>query len=160
MLITTCLRKLLTYFDRSLLLPVLVLILVILTILVWERYKFWLLVRKYDEFFSILYLYLDLFSVLILPFNYLFLVCWKIADSVGAFLMMDMAHISGLVAASVVADPFEYCDIVTTTTHKVWQIVDSFISYDFTCEYLLAKLYGDYWLLRFHRDITGWPSKS
>ncbi|CAI9088329.1 OLC1v1022634C1 [Oldenlandia corymbosa var. corymbosa] len=42
----------------------------------------------------------------------------KIADSVGAFLMADMAHISGLVAASVVADPFEYCDIVTTTTHK------------------------------------------
>ncbi|KAL1834597.1 hypothetical protein DCAR_0104806 [Daucus carota subsp. sativus] len=42
----------------------------------------------------------------------------KIADAVGAFLMMDMAHISGLVAASVVADPFECCDIVTTTTHK------------------------------------------
>uniref|UniRef100_A0A2N9IIT1 Serine hydroxymethyltransferase n=1 Tax=Fagus sylvatica TaxID=28930 RepID=A0A2N9IIT1_FAGSY len=42
----------------------------------------------------------------------------KIADAVGAFLMMDMAHISGLVATSVVADPFEYCDIVTTTTHK------------------------------------------
>lgn len=42
----------------------------------------------------------------------------KIADAVGAFLMMDMAHISGLIAASVVADPFEYCDVVTTTTHK------------------------------------------
>ncbi|XP_074317325.1 serine hydroxymethyltransferase 3, chloroplastic [Silene latifolia] len=42
----------------------------------------------------------------------------KIADAVGAFLMMDMAHISGLVSASVVGDPFEYCDIVTTTTHK------------------------------------------
>ncbi|KAF5755149.1 putative glycine hydroxymethyltransferase [Helianthus annuus] len=42
----------------------------------------------------------------------------KIADAVGAFLMMDMAHISGLVAASVVGNPFEYCDIVTTTTHK------------------------------------------
>lgn len=42
----------------------------------------------------------------------------KIADAVGAFLMMDMAHISGLVAASVVSDPFEYCDVVTTTTHK------------------------------------------
>ncbi|CAL5183687.1 unnamed protein product [Lathyrus oleraceus] len=42
----------------------------------------------------------------------------KIADSIGAFLMMDMAHISGLVAASVLADPFEFCDIVTTTTHK------------------------------------------
>lgn len=33
--------------------------------------------------------------------------------------MMDMAHISGLVAASVLASPFDYCDIVTTTTHKV-----------------------------------------
>jgi glycine/serine hydroxymethyltransferase len=33
--------------------------------------------------------------------------------------MMDMAHISGLVAASVLADPFEFVDIVTTTTHKV-----------------------------------------
>ncbi|RZC54746.1 hypothetical protein C5167_013599 [Papaver somniferum] len=32
--------------------------------------------------------------------------------------MMDMAHISGLVAAFVLADPFEYCDVVTTTTHK------------------------------------------
>ncbi|XP_020988196.1 serine hydroxymethyltransferase 3, chloroplastic isoform X1 [Arachis duranensis] len=42
----------------------------------------------------------------------------KIADEVGAFLMMDMAHISGLVAASVLASPFEFCDIVTTTTHK------------------------------------------
>lgn len=42
----------------------------------------------------------------------------KIADEVGAFLMMDMAHISGLVAASVLSNPFEFCDIVTTTTHK------------------------------------------
>ncbi|KAE9598964.1 putative glycine hydroxymethyltransferase [Lupinus albus] len=42
----------------------------------------------------------------------------KIADEVGAFLMMDMAHISGLVAASVLNNPFEFCDIVTTTTHK------------------------------------------
>jgi glycine hydroxymethyltransferase len=41
-----------------------------------------------------------------------------IADAAGAFLMMDMAHISGLVAASVLANPFEYCDVVTTTTHK------------------------------------------
>uniref|UniRef100_A0A0D6R1W1 Serine hydroxymethyltransferase n=1 Tax=Araucaria cunninghamii TaxID=56994 RepID=A0A0D6R1W1_ARACU len=42
----------------------------------------------------------------------------QIADSVGAFLMMDMAHISGLVAASVMSNPFDYCDVVTTTTHK------------------------------------------
>lgn len=33
--------------------------------------------------------------------------------------MMDMAHISGLVSAGVLSNPFEYCDVVTTTTHKV-----------------------------------------
>lgn len=42
----------------------------------------------------------------------------KIADSVGAFLLADMAHISGLVSAGVVESPFQHCDIVTTTTHK------------------------------------------
>lgn len=42
----------------------------------------------------------------------------QIADSVGAYLMADMAHISGLVAAGLVKNPFEYADIVTTTTHK------------------------------------------
>eukprot|EP00249_Psilotum_nudum_P009854 c22193_g1_i1 orf=738-2333(-) len=42
----------------------------------------------------------------------------KIADSVGAFLLMDMAHVSGLVAAGVIGNPFDYCDLVTTTTHK------------------------------------------
>lgn len=42
----------------------------------------------------------------------------SIADKCGALLLCDMAHISGLVAAQEAADPFEYCDIVTTTTHK------------------------------------------
>jgi len=42
----------------------------------------------------------------------------KIADENGAYLMADMAHISGLVAAGVVPSPFEHCDIVSTTTHK------------------------------------------
>merc|ERR1740130_286751 len=42
----------------------------------------------------------------------------EIADACGAMLMMDMAHISGLVAAKEHNNPFEYCDIVTTTTHK------------------------------------------
>ncbi|KAJ8730002.1 hypothetical protein PYW07_017040 [Mythimna separata] len=42
----------------------------------------------------------------------------QIADENGAYLMADMAHVSGLVAAGVIASPFEYCDIVTTTTHK------------------------------------------
>lgn len=41
-----------------------------------------------------------------------------IADSVGAYLMSDMAHISGLVAAEVVQSPFPHSDVVTTTTHK------------------------------------------
>ena len=42
----------------------------------------------------------------------------KIAESVGAYLMVDMAHISGLVAADVIPTPFDDADIVTTTTHK------------------------------------------
>ncbi|MDE7213303.1 MAG: serine hydroxymethyltransferase [Anaeroplasmataceae bacterium] len=42
----------------------------------------------------------------------------KIADSVGAYLMVDMAHIAGLVAAGLHPNPMEYADIVTTTTHK------------------------------------------
>ena len=42
----------------------------------------------------------------------------QIADSVGALLMVDMAHISGLVAGGVALSPFEYADIVTSTTHK------------------------------------------
>ena len=42
----------------------------------------------------------------------------KIADSVGAYLLSDMAHISGLVAAGVIPSPFPHSDIVTTTTHK------------------------------------------
>jgi len=42
----------------------------------------------------------------------------EIADANGALLMMDMAHISGLVAAGEAASPFDLCDVVTTTTHK------------------------------------------
>ena len=42
----------------------------------------------------------------------------EICDDVGAILMADMAHISGLVAGKAINDPFEYADIVTTTTHK------------------------------------------
>ncbi|BBN08468.1 glycine hydroxymethyltransferase [Marchantia polymorpha subsp. ruderalis] len=42
----------------------------------------------------------------------------EIANKCGAILMCDMAHISGLVAAKEVASPFEYADVVTTTTHK------------------------------------------
>ena len=40
----------------------------------------------------------------------------KVADEHGAYLMADIAHIAGLVAAQELADPFKYCDVVTTTT--------------------------------------------
>ncbi|MGI6263899.1 MAG: serine hydroxymethyltransferase [Acutalibacteraceae bacterium] len=42
----------------------------------------------------------------------------QIADEVGALLMVDMAHIAGLVAAGEHMNPVPYCDVVTTTTHK------------------------------------------
>lgn len=47
-----------------------------------------------------------------------FAACRKIADEVGAYLMVDMAHIAGLVAAGVHPSPVPYADVVTTTTHK------------------------------------------
>ena len=47
---------------------------------------------------------------------------WKrfreIADEVGAYLMMDMAHVAGLVAAGLYPNPLPYADVVTSTTHK------------------------------------------
>lgn len=42
----------------------------------------------------------------------------QIADKVGAKLMMDMAHVAGLIAVGLHPNPVPYCDIVTTTTHK------------------------------------------
>ena len=42
----------------------------------------------------------------------------EIADAVGAYLMVDMAHIAGLVAAGLHPSPVPYADVVTTTTHK------------------------------------------
>merc|ERR1712178_431107 len=42
----------------------------------------------------------------------------EICDEVGAILMADIAHISGLVATKQHPSPFEHCDVVTTTTHK------------------------------------------
>ena len=42
----------------------------------------------------------------------------EVADKVGAYLMVDMAHIAGVVAAGVHPSPIPYADVVTTTTHK------------------------------------------
>ena len=44
--------------------------------------------------------------------------CREIADEVGAYLMVDMAHIAGLVASGLHPSPVPYADVVTTTTHK------------------------------------------
>ena len=42
----------------------------------------------------------------------------EIADKVGAYLMVDMAHVAGLVAAGIYPNPMPFADVVTTTTHK------------------------------------------
>ena len=42
----------------------------------------------------------------------------EIADSVGAYLIVDMAHVAGLVAAGIYPSPIPFADITTTTTHK------------------------------------------
>jgi glycine hydroxymethyltransferase len=42
----------------------------------------------------------------------------EIADMVGAYLLVDMAHVAGLVAAGIYPNPMQYADVVTTTTHK------------------------------------------
>lgn len=42
----------------------------------------------------------------------------QIADSVSAYLMMDMAHVAGLIATGLHPSPIPYCDVVTSTTHK------------------------------------------
>ena len=44
--------------------------------------------------------------------------CREIADSIGAYLMVDMAHIAGLIAAGLHPSPVPYADVVTSTTHK------------------------------------------
>lgn len=45
----------------------------------------------------------------------------EVADKVGAYLMVDMAHIAGLVAAGLHPSPIPYADVVTTTTHKTFR---------------------------------------
>lgn len=44
--------------------------------------------------------------------------CREVAHACGAYLMVDMSHFAGLVAGGVYPSPFEYADVVTTTTHK------------------------------------------
>lgn len=62
-------------------------------------------------------------KVLVAGFSaYSGIVDWKrmreIADEVGAYLMVDMAHVAGLVAAGLYPSPIDYAHVVTTTTHK------------------------------------------
>ncbi|KAF6161654.1 hypothetical protein GIB67_017292 [Kingdonia uniflora] len=68
-----------------------------------------------------------------------------IVDAVGAFHMMDMAHIAGLVAATVVANSFEYCDVVTTTTHKMRLVYRKYLLIDPSLAHLVIGFgwYGE-----------------
>lgn len=52
------------------------------------------------------------------PRDYDYVKFREIADIHGAWLLCDMSHFSGLVATGLVQNPFDYCDVVTTTTHK------------------------------------------
>ena len=45
-------------------------------------------------------------------------VCSQLCGELNAYLLADMAHISGLVAAGAVPSPFQHADLVTSTTHK------------------------------------------
>ena len=42
----------------------------------------------------------------------------EVCDEIGAYLFADMAHPAGLISAGLIPSPFEYADVVTTTTHK------------------------------------------
>lgn len=46
----------------------------------------------------------------------------EIADSIGAYLIADIAHPAGLIASKLLNDPLPYCDFVTTTTHKIYEV--------------------------------------
>lgn len=52
------------------------------------------------------------------PRHYDFIKFREIADEIGTFLMADVAHPAGLIAAKLHPDPIPYCDVVTSTTHK------------------------------------------
>ena len=47
----------------------------------------------------------------------------EIANENNAYLFSDMAHVSGLVAAGVIPSPFEFSDVVSTTTHKTLRLI-------------------------------------
>lgn len=60
------------------------------------------------------------YSSILNPNLYLlhFFTLLQLCTNINAYLLADMAHISGLVAAKAIPSPFDYADLVTSTTHK------------------------------------------
>lgn len=80
-------------------------------------------IRKVNPKFSFTTSYniihlLPIFIFMFFHFKDMYITWWQVCDKQKAILLADMAHISGLVAAGVIPSPFEYADVVTTTTHK------------------------------------------
>jgi len=77
----------------------------------------------------------------------------QICDEVKAVLLADMAHISGLVAAQVIPSPFEYADIVTTTTHKTLR-GGRYLIFCFRQYFIVLGLCTDQYLQKLHVYIV------
>lgn len=78
----------------------------------------------------------------------------KTADKEGAWLMADIAHTSGLIAAQELNNPFEFCDVVTTTTYVAVLMVNCRSDISFSHKTLRGPRAG---LIFFRKDLQNAP---
>ena len=83
----------------------------------------------------------------------------EIADEVGAYLMVDMAHIAGLVAGGQHPSPIPYADVVTTTTHKTLRgpRAVSYTHLEEALEILKQKKKGNYNVIQIDENFVPAP---